>query len=119
MPDIQDLDILRPEPKLIKLCGKKIDISFIPVGITFEVDRITRELGKFTVEELSTDPKKGAAGLDLTIKLCAAFVSHQHPELDEEWFRRNTTGEQIEALALTIRDLLNQSFEAVEAHSKN
>ena len=53
--EILDLDLLRPDPKVIKLGGKEIDVSFIPCGITFDVDRITREISELGIEAI----KKG------------------------------------------------------------
>ena len=46
MSKVIDLDILRPDSKLIKLGGKEIDVSFIPCGITFELDSIVQQLLK-------------------------------------------------------------------------
>ena len=35
---IVDLDILKPPKKIIKLGGVQIDVSFVPCGITWEID---------------------------------------------------------------------------------
>ena len=42
--EVVDLDILRPAPRMIKLGGHKIDLSFVPCGITFDIDKISRRL---------------------------------------------------------------------------
>ncbi len=119
MNDIVDLDILRPPRKTIRLNGKLIDISFIPCGITFEIDAIIRELMKL-------DPKKSQEGgeetkryLDLTIKLCATYTASIDPEMTEEWFRKNVDPKQVGAMAESLQDTLLKSYEGVRAYGKN
>ena len=51
MSNVIDLDILRPEQKLVKLGGHEIDLSFIPCGITFEIDQIVL-IERWLVSEL-------------------------------------------------------------------
>lgn len=118
--EILDLDILKPEPRSVKLDGKTIDISFVPVAITFRVDEITRKLFSMTEKELQESPKKAEEGFDLAVKLCALFCEHSNPELDEQWFRKNVTVGQIQAFAFEIRKTLAESMKGLEAYaSKN
>lgn len=119
MNDIVDLDILRPKRRSIRLKDKIIDVSFIPCGITFEIDAIVRELMKL-------DPKKATEGgeetrqyLDLTIKLCATYTQITDPDMDEEWFRANVDAQQIGVMADVLKDTLLRSYEGVRQYGKN
>jgi len=117
--NIVDLDILRPEKMIVKLAGKDIDVSFIPLGITFEVDDAVNELGKFTKAELRTDKAKIKEALGITIRLCAAFASYHHPEMDEKWFMDNCDSSQINMFAQSIKGALKRSYLGIEAYGKN
>ena len=117
--NVLDLDLLKPKERIVKIGGKKIDVSFIPCGITFEVDAIIKEMQNFKVEKLEEGGKETKAAFDLTLKLCAVFCSVKNPELNEKWFRENTSPSQIQLFAEAIRESLLSGFEAVEAHSKN
>lgn len=116
---VEDLDILRPEPRLIKLGEKEIDVSFIPCGITFDVDTILNELGVMTQEEIKTDSVKSKRAFELSIKLCATFCKHSHPEMDEDWFYRNTDAYQVKAFAEAIKDALVRAYSGIEGYQKN
>lgn len=118
--EVIDLDILKNESRRIKLGGKQIDISFIPVAITFRVNEITEKLFAMKTEELENDVKKAEEGFDLAVKLCALFCEHNYPELDEQWFRKNTTVGQIQVFASEIRKTLFESMQGLERYaSKN
>lgn len=120
MPDnVLDLDILRPKAVVVKLAGKKIDVSFIPVGITFEVDEIVNQLGKFKQTDLEKGGEPARKAIELTIKLCALFCAVRNPELNEEWFKNNASPAQMTALANVIKDTLLSSYEGIEAYRKN
>ena len=116
---IEDLDVLRPEPKFIRLGGKDIDISFIPCGITFEVDALIQELGMISQEDLSKGGEEARKGFDLSIALCATFCSHKHPELTKEWFLENVDGAQIKGFSLAIREALVRAYAGVQTDPKN
>lgn len=118
--DIIDLDILKNEARKIKLGGKEIDISFIPVAITFRVNEITEKLFSMKPEDLEQDVKQAEEGFNLAVKLCALFCEHNYPELDEQWFRKNTTVGQIQVFASEIRKTLFDSMQGLERYaSKN
>jgi hypothetical protein len=117
--NIIDLDILRPEAKKIVLCNKTIDVSFIPCAITFEVDEIVRELVTMTEKNGTIKEENIKKGFDLTIKLCATFVSCEFPEMDYTWFLKNTHAGQINALADAIKMALTNSYKGVEDYGKN
>ena len=119
MDNVIDLDILRPDKKIVKLNGKMIDVSYIPLGITFEVDEIVNQLGRFTMDDLQTDKKKIQEAFDITVKLCSVFASYKNPDMDEAWFKDNCEASQINAFAMAIRESLTRSYKGVEAYGKN
>jgi len=136
--EVVDLDVLRLAPKLIRLGNKEIDVSFIPCGITFEIDKIIAELNKYTLDELQGNVEKELlleldertsiqkerslkikSAFDLSIELCAMFCSHKYPEMDVEWFKNNTDAIQIQAFASAIRAALTHSYSGVKKDLKN
>jgi hypothetical protein len=114
--DIVDLDILRPKKVCVTLAGKTIDVSFIPVGITFEIDGIVRDLMKLNQQEIQTGGEDTKKALDLTIKLCATYSSIDHPEMTEEWFRKHVDAKQTARMADIIKDALLSSYEGVREY---
>ena len=124
---IEDLDILRPEPRFIHIGGKDIDVSFIPCGITFDVDNIVQELQEIDQVKLSGDPEHNIKpdkdtikkAFDLSIDLCVAFCSWKYPELDKEWFLSETSPNQIQAFSTAIKDALVRAYAGVESDPKN
>mgnify|MGYP003998430157 FL=1 len=132
MPDnVLDLDVLRPKPRNVRIGGKVIDVSFVPCGITFDVDELVSKLRDVVaVIEDETGLKGEAAALgsgnsegtheafDIGVKLCAVFASVQYPEMDEDWFMANTSPVQVGGFSEAIQEALLSSFAGVEAHQK-
>lgn len=119
MPEILDLDILRPEKDLVKLGGNIIDVSFVPVAITFEVDEIVREINNMSADIAGEKPEALKRALDLSIKLCAYFASWKYPEMNEEWFRENISGIVLKELTQKIKRALDVSYRGLEDYGKN
>ena len=119
MSEVLDLDALSPKPVLFRLNGHEIDVSFIPVGITFELDEIVQELAQYSVADLQGGGEITKRALILSVKMCALFCSLEHPEMTEDWFSRRTTPDQIQPLAKAIGDTLVASLEAMERYQKN
>lgn len=119
MENIIDLDLLRPKKKIVKLAGKEIDVSFIPCGITFEIDSFIREINLSDKEQLLQGGEETKRIFDATIKLCSTFCKIKYPEMNEEWFRSNVSPEQVQILAEAIQESLLQGYKAVEEYSKN
>jgi len=117
--DIVDLDILRPKRKCVRLANKTIDCSMIPCGITFEIDEIVRNLIKLNQKEVKGGGEETRKALDLTIKLCATFAGVEHPEMTEDWFRKNVDARQTAKMADIIKDALLRSYEGIRTYGKN
>ena len=115
---IVDLDILKPPKKIIKLGGVQIDVSFIPCGITWEIDSLVRKLSEYDENKLK-DEKSSKEALDIIIKLCSTFASFKNPELSEKWFRENVEMPQINAFVSLIKEALIRSYAGVEQYGKN
>ena len=118
MSDVIDLDILRPKPKAVKLGSKQIDVSFIPSGITFDADRLIKELSGFDEEEVQEDLVKGEEAFEKSLELCALFLSVQHPELDIDWLKKHTDVIQIRTLVDTLKETLIASYAGAEEYGK-
>jgi hypothetical protein len=117
--DIIDLDILKPTGRIIQIGGKKIEISFIPLAITFAVDEITKKLFAYQAAELQEDMKKAEEAFNLSVKLCALFCEHNYPDINEQWLRKNTTVGQIQVLVSEITKTLTESMQGLERYAKN
>jgi len=117
--EVIDLDILRPKPKFIKLGGHEIDVSFIPCALTFEVDRLSRELVNLDLDEVQKGGDAAEKAFDYAIDLCVAFCSAKYPDMTKEWFMQNTDPIQINKLAETIQETLQRSYAGAEAYGKN
>ncbi len=115
---IIDLDLLRPKKHLVKLAGHEIDVSFIPLGITFEIDSLSRQLLAISPDKRGAGGEETKKAFDLTIKMCSTFASLKHPEMDENWFRENADARQLGVFASAIRTALEESYKGVEAHGK-
>ena len=118
MATVIDLDILRPERRIVTIAQKEIDVSFIPCGITFDIDRITFELQKIPEKKIKDGGEECRKAFDLTIELCAAFTSHLYPEMDKTWFSRNADAVQINAFANAIKEALVASYKGVADYGK-
>lgn len=118
MASVIDLDILRPEQKMIRLGGKDFDVSFIPCGITFEVDNIVQELAKIPQKKIAAGGPECQKAFDLAVNLCSVFVKHNNPEMDENWFRKNVDVVQINMFAQEIQFALTASYKGVSDYGK-
>jgi len=117
--NILDLDILRPAKKSVKLNGKTIDVSFIPTGITFDIDEIIKEMGKMDMEKVQTGGPEAKKAFDLSVELCACFCSCQYPEMNKSWLLNNTDVVQISKLVDKIKKLLTLAYAGAEEYGKN
>jgi hypothetical protein len=119
MMKIEDLDVLLPEKRIIRIGGKDIDVSFIPCAITFEVDKIIRELTTISKETILDNGEGTKRAFNLSVKLCSVFCEHKFPELDETWFMENTDPIQIKHFSSAIQEALQRSYLGIVGNSKN
>ena len=117
---VEDLDVLRPEPRIVRIGGKDIDVSFVPCAITFEVDDLVTRMNKFEIihdDETGMDQLKNPAdakeAFELSVRLCAVFCEHKYPELSYEWFMENSDGQQIRYFAESIKAALVRAYAGV------
>ena len=114
-----DLDVLRPEPVIVRLGGNDIDVSFIPCAITFELEEIVQEMSKLTEADVRGQPEVARRGFDMAIELCALFCRRDHAEMTKDWFLAQTDAGQVGAFADAIKDALVQSYEGAGRYQRN
>jgi len=121
MGKAKDLDILRPTPNISILGGEEVDLSFVPNGITFEVDALLSEINGIasSVEEIINDIDKQKRAFDKSIDLCVLFCSRKHKRLNKEFFMDEVSPVQIRPIVDGITKALNDSYEAVAKYGKN
>lgn len=119
MENVIDLDILRPDKKFVKLGGETIDVSFIPVGIVFEVEEITRELSKVRDKDIKKGREETRRAFDLTVKLVSTYTAFSNPAMTDEWVRRNCDASQIKLFAEAVKESLFNDYKGVERYGKN
>jgi hypothetical protein len=118
MNEIVDLDILRPAKKILKLNGKEIDVSFIPTAITFDIDRMLGELREIPRKQIEKGGEECKRAFDLSIKICVAFAENSYPEMNYDWFSKNTTAPQINVFIKEIESALIASYKGVSDYGK-
>ena len=114
---IEDLDALRPEPRRVKIGGHEIDVSFVPCGITFDVDRIVQDINAIGISQITANGEETRKAFNLSIELCSVFCSRKHPELDVVWFNDNVDAMQIRAFVDAIREALARSYAGVSGEN--
>ena len=118
MMKVQDLDVLRPAPRMVRIGGKDVDVSFIPCGITFDIDDIMGKLRMFDRKNVESGGETARQAFLLSVKLCATFCAFKYPELDEDWFMSNVSPQQLGQLTGAIQDALVQAYAGIN-ESKN
>jgi hypothetical protein len=116
MAEIRDLDVLRPERHLMRLAGHEIDVSFVPAGITFDVQSVVLKMSELDQKKLAkADNDELAKAFALGVELCAVFVARDHPDLTLEWFLKETNVEQVSALSDGIRKAYTHAYDGVDS----
>jgi len=136
---IKDFDILKPPSNYRIIGGEKVDLSFVPTGITFKVDKLIRVIRKENnklnelkekIEDLINENKSieeidneidevNEKMFNYSIDLCVLFCSSDHPKLSKDWFLKKTDPIQIRAIVDEINNALSKSYEAVGKYGKN
>lgn len=113
----RDLDLLRPPKKIIRIGGHDIDISFIPCGIAFEVEELSKKILKLDSKALSDgDEKEQKKAFMLAVELCAVYCKRKYPELTVDWFLDNATVEQVMDFSSAIRDSFTADNKSIGAY---
>ena len=118
MNEIIDLDILRPAKKILKLNGKEIDVSFIPTAITFDIDNMLSDLSKIPLKEIEKGGEACKKSFDISIKICSTFCENSYPEMNYDWFAKNTSAPQLNVFIQEIRSALMASYKGVAEYGK-
>ena len=119
---IHDLDVLRPEPEIVKLAGKEIDISYIPSGVALDIMSLRQELEDLTntqdkVDKIEEGGEEAQKSFDIAADICSKITSAQHEEMTKEWLLVNTDIIQLRAL---IDFVTNAVFKSLgDADQKN
>jgi hypothetical protein len=119
---VMDLDIIRPQANIVRINNKEFDLSFIPTGITFEVDElVNQKLAKLDYKKIKEEKDSGEIrkAFDLSVELCVTLLSFWDSSITEEWFLRNTSSGQVEKLVSVITSALEVSYEGVKQYGKN
>lgn len=111
---VLDLDVLRPKKRVVKLGGHEIDCSFVPLGITFDLEDITQEMATLDQDAILKGGPEARKAFDLAVRMCAVFCSLKHPDMTEEWFRANVDGIQLHGLAGEIRASLQRAYAGID-----
>jgi len=119
MENVVDLDILQPEPKWIKLHGKTFNVAFVPVGITFQIEAIMKEIRTIRKKELEPGDDDTEKAFDLTVRLCSTFTAFFDPEMSEGWIRKECSANQIKLFAQAVSGALIRSYKGVGEYGKN
>jgi hypothetical protein len=121
--NVVDLDILKPNKKIIKLNGKEIDVSFVPLAITFEIDALVKNMmelmiGKTEVN-VASDISTQKDLFNIALNIVVIFCEHKYPEMDKEWFDNNTTALQIGTFCEAIKGALENAINGSSKKVKN
>jgi len=119
METVIDLDILRPPKKIIRLNKQEIDVSFIPAGITFDLDEIVQKMAKLDMDKVGEGGKEAKKAFDLGVALCSVFCTIHDPEMTAEWFQQNVDPTQIKVMSDTIKESLAKIYSDMGEYSKN
>ena len=115
MGSVLDLDVLRPKDERVVLGGNEIDVSFIPLALTWDINELLTQSGALDQEKLNVnDTAEVKKAFALSVKMCAVFCAHQFPEMDEAWFEKNASLGDITALGIKIREALVRAYEGID-----
>ena len=116
MAELRDLDVLRPESHVMRLKGHDIDVSFVPSGITFDVQAVVMKMSKLDQKKIAKgDNDELAKAFALGVELCAVFCEHDYPDMTLDWFMANTSAEQVSELANGIRLAYTHAYDGVDS----
>jgi len=83
----EDLDILDPPKKVVKMAGELIDISFLPSKVTLSVMKISADFDK---KKITT-----AEMFEKMIEIIAQLSTKSNAKITEDWLYENVSVEKI------------------------
>jgi len=111
-PDLfEDLDLLDPPERFVKMAGEVIDISFIPSELTLKAAKISNmfEKGSMSMDEMFTQ----------MIDVIVTISQGSNPNVTAEWILKNVSVAKITRfLELLVSDM-NDSKESAGEPAKN
>ncbi len=115
MTEVIDLDVLRPKRTLFKLNDEEIDVSYIPTGMTFDIDDVIQRMAALNQKKIAAgDTKELRKAFDLGVELCSVFCQWKHPEMTLEWFMEYTTAVQVRNLGEAVKVALSHAYDGIE-----
>jgi hypothetical protein len=105
--EARDLDILRPKPSMVRFHGFEVDVSFIPVALTFEVDRIMTEMSELGKNQSAEDLAMSKEAVKRSTELSADLISVVC------WVLNNLSASQIMAFTEEITRAMVRSYEGL------
>lgn len=102
--NIIDLDVINPEPKYVKIKGKKIDVSFVPFGCLLD---IIEKIDKYDINSGETPPTR--IMLEAFSDVINKLLKAGDESITDEWISQNLDGAQIlKLIGELIMPLLNE-----------
>ncbi len=118
-----DLDVMRPEPVLVKLLGVQLDVSFVPAGVAMILERKQGELAEMKLdadgnerpaEELAADLEYIRNQLHTMCDMVELLAQGRAPELTRERMLNECSMQQLDSLiTLTFRHMYGPRTRAI------
>lgn len=117
---VYDFDVVKPKSCNVKIDGFTYDLSYIPVGITFDIEAIIKGMRELDAPKLvGGDNVEIKKGLNLSIKLVFVLLNYWNPEITETYITNKFTPGMIETLVHIIKQSLTTSMEGIKLYGKN
>jgi hypothetical protein len=100
---IRDYDILKSEPKEVKLGGKTFDLSNVPFEVSLRVYDLLP-----IMEQIGINKKVDKDSYNMIVSIIAELLHFQDAEVDEKWLRKEMT---LKNFNLITQDVLTAIFD--------
>jgi hypothetical protein len=94
---VLDLDILKPDEKIIKLGGKEFDITFVPYDIALSVVDAAPALKKLEDKQLPTKEEYNSI-----FNIILEIFQSCDEDIDKKWLRKQINWERFQELMPVI-----------------
>lgn len=106
--EVLNLDKLIQDKRIVKLAGKKIDVTKIPSKVTLKVVDIYEEISR-------DDPES----FDKVFDIVMMVIKSQNDDIDKDWLIENSTIDQLIELVEFIMKPINERIEEKSSGTKN